>query len=318
MYITQKKYWSFLFTIDIIGNILFFWTKLKKPPKRINKILFIRLEHIGDMVLATPIFESFKKEHPECKIHVLCKTLSEPIIKYNPYVNKIITYDPSWMIQRQEDPKKTFYSLISTLRKEKYDLVFEMHGDPRNNLITFLTGSYTIGYSCRGGGFFLNKIIQYNPKKRMIEQNLDLITNYCKKTTDKTRIFVDNNSKKEATKLMKKYNLKSKQYIIINPLSGRKEKDLTTEEVNKFIKEYSDQKIVITGSKSEIEKNKVYNKYTNIINVTGKTNLLVLTEIVQNAKKVIAPDTGIIHIAKAVKTPFEAVYKTTDKSVWGY
>ena len=45
---------------------------------------------------------------------------------------------------------------------------------------------------------------------------------------------------------------------------------------------------------------------------------MTLTELVRNARIVIAPDTGIIHMAKTVGTRFEAVYKTTDKNIWGY
>jgi len=175
-----------------------------------------------------------------------------------------------------------------------------------------------LGYSCRCGGFFLNKSVNYDPKLKMIEQNLKLIETFCEVETKKTKIFIDDKSKEKCLKLMKKYKLRKKEFVIINPKSGRKEKDLTENEVIEQIKKNNKNKIAITGSSDENEFNKKFESFANVVNITGKTDLLTLTELVKSAKKVIAPDTGIVHIAHAVETDCEAVYKTTDKNVWGY
>ncbi|MEM4259833.1 MAG: glycosyltransferase family 9 protein [Candidatus Woesearchaeota archaeon] len=325
-YIINKKFIPITTMIDLVGGILFFWKKLRKKPIKLKKVLFIRLEHIGDMVMATPVFELFKKCHPQTKIHVLCRELTVPIIKNNPYIDKIIIYEAPWFIRRKSKSRTNFFKLLTILRKESYDLIFEMHGDPRNNLLAFMTGAYSIGYGCRGGGFFLNKLKNYDNKKRHnIIQNLILVEDYCQNKIlksireIKTKIFTDEKSKKNAEKIMKKYNLKKNRFIIINPLSGRKEKNLTKSETEYFIEKNKNFLIVLTGSKEEREFCKSFeNRTKKIINLCGKTDLLTLTELVKYAKKVIAPDTGIIHIARAVETNFEAVYKTTNKNVWGY
>lgn len=315
-YLVNKLFLPVLVPIDILGNILFFWTKLKKKPDSIRKVLFIRLEHIGDMIMATPVFESFKRDHPGCEVHVACKNLTAPLLKNNPFVDKIITYDAPWFNKRIEDKNRKLGDLIGELKKEGYNVVFEMHGDPRNNYLAFRTGAYSVGYSCRGFGFLLNKIIDYNNKIQMIKQNLTLIDDFCKVKTEKTSIFVDNEAKRNAGSLIRMHKLS--KFIIINPRSGRAEKDLTDNEVVDFITKNKSSKIVIAGSASESEKNKEFERFPNVINLTGKTDLLTLVELVRKAKKIIAPDTGIIHIAKAVGTEFEAIYKTTDKNVWGY
>ncbi len=331
MYKANKLTWPALLSIDIAGNILFFWKKLRLMPKKeknqIKKALFIRLEHIGDMIMTTPAFEVFKKNNPECKVHVLCKNLTKQLIKNNPYVDKIITYDAPWFIKRNADKNKKFKDIVQELKKEQYDLVFEMHGDPRNNYLAFTTGAYSVGYGCRGGGFFLNRLKKYdNQKTHNIMQNIILIEDFCKKirvhgfkdAVKKMKIFTDKQSKSACLNIMKKYKLQNKKFIIINPLSGRKEKDLNEEEVIKFIKQNKNLKIVFNGSSNECAFNKNFEKYPNTINLTGKLDLLTLTELVKYAKKVYAPDTGIIHIAKSVQTPFHALYKTTNSSVWGY
>ncbi len=320
MYITRKIYWPILALLDVVGSIIFFWKKFKRPPKTIKKVLFIRLEHIGDMIMSTPSFETWKINYPDCKVHVLCKTVSKPVIETNPNVDKIITYDPSWMIRRENDSKNSFWKVARELKKENYDIVFEMHGDPRNNLLAFMTGSYIVGYGCRGAGFLLNRTEKYNKDIHSIKRNLELIKPYCKKITEKMRIYTDKDSIRRCKAIMKKYGLLKNKFIIINPRSGRREKNLEPDEINAFMKKYKNYKILISGSMSEREYNNQFVKgeEKNIINISGKTDLLTLTEIVKNATLVIAPDTGIVHIAKAVGTKCETVYKTTDKKVWGY
>lgn len=318
MYQIKKIYWPIIIPIDLIGNALFFWKKLRKQPEIPKKALFIRLEHIGDMIMATPTFETFKKNNPNCEVHVLCKNLTAPLIKNNPFIDKIIIYDAPWFNKRNVDTAKTFKEVVSELRQGRYDLVFEMHGDPRNNYLALKTGAYTIGYSCRGLGFLLNKTKKYDTNTHNIKQNLSLITDYSKKITETMSIFTDKKAQQEANMTMGKNHLKTKEFIIINPLSGRPEKNLTVQEVNNLINKHKNTKIILTGAKNEAEFNQKFKKHTNIIDLTGKTDLLTLTELVRNAKKVIAPDTGIIHIAKAVNTPIEAIYKTTEKKRWGY
>lgn len=316
-YLVKKIFVPFVFLFDVIGSIFFFWTKMRNKPKKINKALFIRLEHIGDMVLATPVFETFKKNNPKVEVTVLCRESTVPIIENNPYIDDILTYEAPWFIKRG-GKKRSLWNLTKELRSKKFDIVFEMHGDPRNNFLAFLTGAYSIGYRCRGGGFLLNKIMDYDPKRHMIKQNLSLIKDFSKKNYEKTIVYTTKEQEEKTEKIMKKHNLKNKGFIILSPRTGRKEKNLTDSETENIINSNKNQKILLVGSKSEAADNKKFRKFNNVIDITGETSLPELICMVKHAKKVIAPDTGIIHIAKAVGTDFECIYKTTDVKVWGY
>ncbi len=314
MYLTKKIYWPLLFIFDHI----FFVNKKQRPyPDNPRKVLFIRLEHIGDMVLASQTFETFKKNNPTCQVHVLCRNLTKPLAECNPSVDRVITYDATWLGRRNGEKRGSLRNLIQTLRKEKYDVVFEMHGDPRNNYLAYETGAYTLGYDCRGGGFFLNKVISYDPHISVIQQNQKLIENYGKDFGVHTRLFTDDISEKKAADLMNLYDLQQKGFLIVNPLSGRKEKDLTKEEVEKILVQYKDHKIILTGSADQKEFCEQF-VGEHVYNVCGQTDVLTLAALVKKAKKVVAPDTGIIHMAKAAGTDFEAIYKTTNRIVWGY
>jgi len=61
----------------------------------IKKILIVRLSSIGDIILSTPLVRSLKEKFPDSKIDYLIKAEYIDLIKNNPHLNEIITYESS-------------------------------------------------------------------------------------------------------------------------------------------------------------------------------------------------------------------------------
>lgn len=85
-------------------------------PREVNKVLFLKYDKIGDMVVCTPVFRVLKQAFPHVEINVLASSANKNIIKHNPYVNRIYTYSNNWL---------KLLPLLLKLRKEKYDICFE-------------------------------------------------------------------------------------------------------------------------------------------------------------------------------------------------
>ena len=58
-----------------------------------KKILVIRNDHIGDLVLSTPVYREIKKKYPKSKLYVAIRPDSGNVLENNPYVDKIIYLD---------------------------------------------------------------------------------------------------------------------------------------------------------------------------------------------------------------------------------
>ena len=303
--------WKFKPVMAVIDNIGKLFTKPTLAPAKLDlrKVLFIRLEHLGDMVMATPAFETFKVNNPHCEVHVLCRSISTPIIKNNKFVDKIIEYDAPWFSSTYANKtSKKISEIARELKAEKYDVVFEMHGDPRNLYLANSINSCTIGYPNRGFGFFCDVQKEYNHTIKTIQQNLNLIRDYTSYDCLEPKIFTDSSVKVNVPK----------SFVIINPKSTKIEKDLLDDEVDKIIKANSKETVIITGSKQDIGYNLKFDRFPNVVNLTGKTSILELIEIVNKAKKVYCPDTGIMHIAHALNIPCDSFFKSTNPKVWGY
>lgn len=320
MYRVQWKYKPLLFSIDLIGNILFFWTKFRKMPEEIKKVLVIRLDHIGDMVLTTPVFKTLKSNYPDAEVHVLCRSLTKDVIANNPNVDRIIEFDP-WWFQRKDAKHGKNRSVIGKLKSENYDIILEPHGDPRNIKLANRIGpkSYKIGYGVRGFGFLLNKVIEYKINKHIIDRNLELAKPFCSDVGGEMELFPE----KECTNRMKKHLNQYKKTVIVNPGTGRENKKWENKKWARVIDQLAkdDVQIILAGNGDEEAKDAaeikgmIDAKTIDLINKTGISELIALTSL---ADLVIAPDTGIIHIARALGVPSIGLFGPVDPRIWGY
>jgi len=98
-------------------------------PDTVKKILVLKYDRIGDMVVATPVFREIKKSIPNVELVVLASNINRPIIANNPYIDDIVLYSNNWI--------KLLPKLLS-LRKKKFDVCFEFEAGvvPRSILVT--------------------------------------------------------------------------------------------------------------------------------------------------------------------------------------
>jgi ADP-heptose:LPS heptosyltransferase len=88
-----------------------------------REILVVKLDEIGDMVSATPVFESLRLRFPNAKISLLCKPAAASLMAHCPHVDHIFTSAHLW--------------------NKRYDLQIELRG----NWITFFKAfSYPARY----------------------------------------------------------------------------------------------------------------------------------------------------------------------------
>jgi len=90
-----------------------------------KKILVIRFSSIGDIVLTTPVLRCLKQFLPGVEVHFLTKTQYLPLLKENPYIDKI------YCINDKVTEK------LSDLKAEKYDFIIDLHKNIRSFQVKF-------------------------------------------------------------------------------------------------------------------------------------------------------------------------------------
>ena len=85
-----------------------------------KKILLIRFSSIGDIVLTTPVVRCLRKQFPDVELHVLTKPSYRSIYAANPNVDKVF------------ELTSNINEVIALLREEHYDFIVDLHKNWRS------------------------------------------------------------------------------------------------------------------------------------------------------------------------------------------
>jgi len=105
-----------------------------------RNILVIILKHIGDVLVATPVFTALKEAYPRSHLSVLVDRGTEDMVTLNPAVDEVIILD------RAEDAPlfARFFrqaAFAVNLRRKRFDLVLELSAGDRGAFLGFFTGA---------------------------------------------------------------------------------------------------------------------------------------------------------------------------------
>ncbi len=144
-----------------------------------NKILVIKLRAIGDVVMSTVVLDNLQARFPDAEIDFLTEGFCRDLVTDHPAVRRVWVVDKkAW---RQQSRCKRFLEplrLLTSIRRERYDAVFDFFGNPRSALITGLSGaSLRIGYDYRVRRIAYNRIIRSRADQlHEVEWHLDALT----------------------------------------------------------------------------------------------------------------------------------------------
>jgi len=97
-----------------------------------RKILIIRRDNIGDLILTTPLFEAIRRRYPEAYVAALVNSYNAPAIAGNPHLDAIFSYtkgkhaagEPVWQAYLRR------LKLLWQLRRMNFDCIVLPNGGP--------------------------------------------------------------------------------------------------------------------------------------------------------------------------------------------
>jgi len=287
------------------------------------KILVIKFRNIGDVLLTTPLIKNLKLNYPNSQIDVLVNKGTEAMLKHNPDINKIYTYN------RNEYKKMPFFKrIIKEYRFLKsfkdYDIVINTtEGDRGAFVAKFSNAEIKIGYPVKKNRLLKNVFNFEMPKppllRHIIENNLDAIRVLQKDVYEKKVCIYWN---KEDEKVVDSL-LCNAPVVHIHPVSRwlfKCIKDEIMAEIIDFI-ESKGYRVVITASPDEKEIQKVNSILSfcksSPLNLSGKLSLNQVAYLSSRAKLFVGVDTAVMHMAAAVNTPVVAFFGPSGAFNWG-
>jgi len=290
--------------------------------KGYKRILVIQPDHIGDVLLATPMIRSLRRRFPDAKIDILVGSWAEEMVAHNPDIDDVVVLNFNQFKRgRQSDPEKwhTFFQV----RSAKYDLAVMARS--RNRLIrlfAWVTGiPERIGFAVPGKDRFLTiKIKQKNPREHVVLRNLR-IAEALGANIDSPELVL--HTTKEAQAWAEKIvSTLPRPLIGINPGAGTEAKRWPADRFNELALNLQNKykgSLIITGGPNEVElARQVATGITPAPIITaGESSLLELAALGEKLDLFISNDSGPMHMVAAMKTPVIDLHSGTDyPSMW--
>jgi len=286
------------------------------------RILIIRTDRIGDVVLSTPAITATRKAYPDAYIAVMVSSQAKEIVKGNPCLNEVIVYDK----------KDVFHALrfAKWLREKKFELALILHSTKRVNLIAFLAKiPKRVGYARGKMDFLLTDKLEYKKRlgeKHESEYSLDVLRSMgIDAEVSPLVVPVNRENEKHIDALGLK---KGEKFIVIHPGASHISKIWPAERFAKvadiLIERFGAQVILISGPDQvninigdrvgSLMKNKP-------IFLCGKTSIGDLAALFKRTLLFISNDSGPVHIACAIGTPVISIFSRNERGLspkrWG-
>ncbi|MDO8672298.1 MAG: glycosyltransferase family 9 protein [Dehalococcoidia bacterium] len=288
-----------------------------EPKGELKRILVVRLDTIGDVILSEPALRAIKQTSPLAQMDVLVGPSGKAVLAGNPCIDRFIVYaapwHASWRGQKINWQKETVAWLrtMGQLRRNRYDLAIELRGDPRDIALMALTGAAVkVGSGWRGGSFMLDLDADIEVEAHRVDFALSIAAAAGASSTPSTpRICFDENERQVARSYLPEDG--GARYIAMHLGAGFPSKCLPVErfaEVAKsLVQESIEQRRVIVGIGGKDEGG-LRDRFQCLfgaspVDLVGKLSLLETAAVLERCALFIGNDSGPMHLAAAVDTP---------------
>lgn len=269
--------------------------------------MIIQTAFLGDVILATPVVETLKSNFPDLEIHFLVKAGNQGLIENLSSLEKI------WVFHKKEGKLKEIRRLVSSFRKEKYDLVINLHRFGSSGLITVLSGGKKIiGFKKNPFSFMYDERKEHQLQAGIHEVDRNLSTLDSFKLTSiirrpKIEPSITHYEKVEAYK-------KKGDYYCLAPASVWYTKALPPSKWVELIRILRKKgRVYLLGGPgdSELCQQIIDESQEECMNLAGQLSLLESAALMKDARRNYVNDSGPLHFASAMNAPTTAFFCST-------
>ncbi|MEN3338553.1 MAG: heptosyltransferase [Acidobacteriota bacterium] len=292
----------------------------RRPPAAPARILLLRLERIGDLLMALPAIADVRALAPLARIDLVVGSWNADMARAVTAVSGVKVLNAGWLARGE-----TGLGLPSLLRaarewrQEHYDLGINFEPDIRSNLLLAVSGSsWTAGFTSGGGGAVLDAAIAYDPHTHTTDNARRLVGAVLGHTpAGETRGAILDIPASSHDVAAARLGEPDRPLVGMHVSGGRAIKQWPPArfaEVGRRLIE-TGATVVLTGSPADrvlIDQVTADLPPSGVIDVAAELGLVELAAILQRLDLLVTGDTGPMHLAAAVGTPVVAVFGPSD------
>ncbi|SAL20079.1 lipopolysaccharide heptosyltransferase I [Caballeronia humi] len=288
-----------------------------------KRILVVKVTSLGDVIHAQSVVGDLHRAFPGVTIDWAVDDAFADIPRWNPGVARVLCAPlRRFKKMRSLGDLSAIWSSISDLRQERYDAVLDLHGVYKSAIISFLTRSKRrFGYSAvnlgeRGAAFaYTHRFAPRNDANAWegMRRTLSETFGYSIEAVPPTVFSIPKPAAKpEAVKDM--------PFALLFHATSKDEKKWPTANwtaVGRSLLERGITPLIPWGSEGELREAEAIAQGLEGARVLPKLSIQEIAQHVELAALVVGTDTGLVHLATALRKPTVMIFTATSRPHFG-
>ncbi len=296
-------------------------------PGEIHRILLLRLERIGDLLMALEAIADVRTAFPSATIDLAVGSWNAPIAALIPGISTVHVADVPWLT-RGERPTSwgAILRAAGQWRARRYDLVVNFEPDIRSNLLARMTGApIRLGYASGGGGPLLTRIGTYDPAVH-VSDNARRLVSMIAPAGGRAEPAVSRRlapTPEQIARVDRLLAAHQRPFIGVHVSGGRASKQWHLDRfaaVSAAVAAATSGTIVLTGAAADLPMVNAVQAMltgTRVLSLAGALDLPESAALVGRLDVLITGDTGPMHLAAAMGAPVVALFGPSDPARYG-
>jgi lipopolysaccharide heptosyltransferase II len=307
---------------------------LRAGDPRIRRILVVRVDLIGDVVLSLPAVRALRRAYPDAEIDMLVLPSSAGVLAGQPDVTRVLTYDPN--IWRRPlsllSPRRwaAARALVASLRSGRYDLSVSVNGD-WGSVLAWVSGARRrVGYAGEPYPGLMTDAVpggRYGVRKHEVEyvRALARAAGGLVRDDDLPVLHVTPEAASAVALTLERRGIACGCHPLVvlhpgarNGLAKRWPSRHWAALADRLVRQVGAQVVLVgAAADAEISAPIMRQAHQRVHDFTGLTTLAELVALLARADVLVSGDSGPLHIACALGTPVVGLYGPTDPAISG-
>ena len=297
--------------------------------ENLRRVLLVRLDNLGDVLLTTPAFRAVRQALPEAHLTLLAGPAGCEIGRLNPDVDETILYhapNEDVYFRLPQDPEREM-TAVETLRERDFDaaIIFTSY---KQSALPAAYLCYLAGIPVRAAGSFEGpgSLLTYRhryeepvPPKHETLRGLELTESLGFPLVEPEMVLAPREEDEEsAAQLLERYGVEP--FVLVHPGASASSRAYPPERYREVVEGLAGQSglpVLVTGGPDEEDLTRRVAGSTGIP-LGGETSFGVFAALTGRAAAVVTNNTGTTHVASALKRPVVTVFAGTNPvEQWG-
>ncbi|HEX7085688.1 MAG TPA: glycosyltransferase family 9 protein [Vicinamibacterales bacterium] len=303
------------------------WPRRRPAVGTPRRILLLRLERIGDLLMSIGAIRAVRRAAPDARIDLVVGSWNEPIARLLREVDEVEILDAPWLARNGRGSMRELVARASRWRARGYDLAINFEGDIRSNLLPWIAGApRRVGFVHAGGGPLLTDRVAHDPRRHVADGGLRLVErafampagalSSVENGTDAWRLSVPEQARAAASRVLESTLPGGAPIVAVHVGAGRVVKQWPPErfgEAAAILAREHGVGLLFTGTPDEAAladaaMARARELGAQAASLSGGTDLVLLAAVLEQCRLLVTGDTGPMHLASAVGTPLVAIF----------